>query len=86
MTPPPPIMPRAPSTAQFFLIEFFADGYPRPSVAYRSHEERRYAASQIKAMGWRVIEVDAYVSSVGVISLSVGNPAYIEAAKDDADG
>ena len=44
------------------------------------------AAAEIKAFGCRVVEVDAYVSSTGVISLSVGNPAYIEAAKDDADG
>lgn len=74
----------APSVG-YFIIEVFSHTAPTSHGPYVDAKDRRRAASEFKAQGAVILEVDAYHDKRGH-ALNVGNPAYIEAAKDDSDG
>jgi len=84
MIPPAPIMPRAPSVG-YFIIEMFDVSAPTVHGPYSDAKDRRRAASEFKAQGANILEADTHADRLGH-ALHVGNPAYIEDAKEEHDG
>lgn len=70
------------TTTAHFILEQFKEMAPRTMGPYATWGERRSAATAMEGSGRDVLEVDASYNAKFGMSLTVGNPGYIQPPKD----